>query len=55
MRNNYEVLRAGQNWTTLTAVTVPEGWDPQAVSDDLIYIVSQSKLYKFDELMNAYE
>lgn len=64
MTNNYYVYSAVSNWTRVSfylpannwaIVNVPADWWPQAISDDLIYIISQSNLYKYTATNNSYE
>ena len=45
----FQLFRPNSNWTTLESVSLPSGWNLQAQSKDLLFMVSGSKLYRFNK------
>ena len=43
------------NWTNIDPITLPSGWDYQATSDGLIFMISTNKLYKFNSTTGSYD
>ena len=54
-QSSFTLFKPSSNWTALTPITLPSGWNWQANSEDLMFMVSANKLYKFSTSSQTYE
>ena len=54
-QSSFTLFKPSSNWTALTPITLPMGWSWQANSEDLMFMVSANKLYKFATSSQTYE
>lgn len=49
------IYRASVDWTEINLVVVPSDWNVQAVTLDLMYGISNHKLYKYNKNLFQYD
>ena len=51
----HAAYRANADWTTVHIIVVPNSWQPQAVSRDLLYAISGNVLYAYNKNTFTYD
>ena len=46
---------ADATWTTIQTIALPSDWNAQAGSEDMIYAISNNKLYAYNRVTYLYE
>ncbi len=55
MTNQVAIYRASADWTEINVVVVPSNWNVQAATRDLMYGISNHKLYKYNRNLFQYD